>query len=331
MAEPILSVVVPVHNAGPYLAECLAALKAQTLTGLEIIAVDDGSTDGSSDELARAARAGGLRLVSQRPARGPSSARNAGLSVARGTWVAFVDADDTVAPEMYETMLAAARPGVEVVSCGLQLTDESGRPRERVPFPLPPARCYDHEALHEELHSAFGRHLLWYPVRSLYSRELLTRIGLRFDEGIRKGEDSVFNLRALDAATGLAVVPDCLYRYRKHPASATARPLADEAGNVERLGGAISKAHAAGGFDVRAIKDFQRQVLASDLPTALVRLRRTPDLLVQVRRLLATEVVQQALTTQNPLTLPAPLRVRALLVLCRLGLVRLVVALLRRL
>ncbi|MCQ4212952.1 bifunctional glycosyltransferase/CDP-glycerol:glycerophosphate glycerophosphotransferase [Streptomyces longispororuber] len=102
-----LTVVVPIYNVEDYLGACLDSLAAQTMPDLEVVMVDDGSTDGSG-EIARAYAAddGRFRLVEQANA-GLGAARNAGARHATGTYLAFVDSDDVIPAEAYERMLAA--------------------------------------------------------------------------------------------------------------------------------------------------------------------------------------------------------------------------------
>src|SRR3954470_10398453 len=104
---PRVSVVVPIYNVEPYLRHCLDSLAAQTFTDLEVVMVDDGSTDRSA-EIARAysARDPRFRLVRQ-PNRGLSAARNTGIDATGGEFLAFVDSDDVVAPTAYEQLVDA--------------------------------------------------------------------------------------------------------------------------------------------------------------------------------------------------------------------------------
>lgn len=92
--EPAISVIVPIYNVEPYLGECLDSLCGQTLRNIEIIGVDDGSTDGSGALLDEyAAKDKRIIAVHQKNA-GVSAARNAGMRLARGEYLAFVDGDD---------------------------------------------------------------------------------------------------------------------------------------------------------------------------------------------------------------------------------------------
>ncbi len=117
MAEPRVSVIVPAYNAAETLAACLDSLRAQTLAGVEVIIVDDGSTDATgSMAAAAAAQTPDLVRVVHQPNAGRAAARNTGLREARGEFVGFVDADDEAEPRMYELLLACAdRTGADLV------------------------------------------------------------------------------------------------------------------------------------------------------------------------------------------------------------------------
>ena len=94
MSGPLASVIVPVYNVEPYLAQCVASLRGQTCPDLEILLVDDGSTDGSGLLCDGFAREDPRIRVIHKANGGLSSARNAGLDRARGTYIYFVDSDD---------------------------------------------------------------------------------------------------------------------------------------------------------------------------------------------------------------------------------------------
>ncbi|GAA1798163.1 hypothetical protein GCM10009795_049550 [Nocardioides hankookensis] len=108
-APPVLSVVIPVYNVAPYLAECLDSVLGQSLSDLEVIAVDDGSTDDCPAILERYAAADPrLRVLTQENA-GQGAARNHGVDAARGTFLTFVDSDDTVPRRAFKAMVRTLR------------------------------------------------------------------------------------------------------------------------------------------------------------------------------------------------------------------------------
>ena len=105
--EPLISVIVPVYKVEQYLDECVQSIRNQTYTNLEIILVDDGSPDRCPEMCDEYARQDSRIKVIHKPNGGLSSARNAGLDIATGEYVGFVDSDDIVKPNMYETLLSA--------------------------------------------------------------------------------------------------------------------------------------------------------------------------------------------------------------------------------
>ncbi len=126
--QPKISVIVPVYNVEQYLQTCVESVLAQTYSNLEIILVDDGSTDGCPVLCdAYAARDARVRALHQENA-GVSAARNAGVAMASGKLVAFVDSDDYAAPEMIERLYRTlAQNEAAVAVCGVRFVDEKGR------------------------------------------------------------------------------------------------------------------------------------------------------------------------------------------------------------
>ena len=115
---PKVSVITPVYNVETYLRQCLDSVLNQTLRDIEIICVDDGSTDGSAAILEEyAAKDSRIKVVKQENA-GAGAARNAGLSVAKGEWLSILDADDEFSPNMLSEMVEAGeRNSADVVAC----------------------------------------------------------------------------------------------------------------------------------------------------------------------------------------------------------------------
>jgi glycosyltransferase involved in cell wall biosynthesis len=123
----MLSVIVPVYDTAAYLRQCMDSLLAQTFDDLEIIVVDDGSTDDSPRIIADYARENAGVVVVRKPNGGLADARNHGIGAARGEYVGFVDSDDYVSPDMYALMCERARAtDADVVVCGMTGVDASG-------------------------------------------------------------------------------------------------------------------------------------------------------------------------------------------------------------
>ena len=124
---PTVSVIVPTHNMGHFLGSALQSVLSQSYRDFEIIVVDDGSTDNTSEVLARYSLDAIIRCLHQEN-RGPSAARNAGIKAARGRYIAFLDADDMWLPGKLDRQVAAMRqhPEATVVYCRFRYMDLHG-------------------------------------------------------------------------------------------------------------------------------------------------------------------------------------------------------------
>lgn len=200
-----LSVAIPVYNVEAWLRECLDSLAAQTFTEWEAICVDDGSTDGSGTILDEyAAKDGRFRVVHQKNA-GASAARNVALETARGEWVGFLDADDTVAPDWFERMMSHATEDVDIVHANSGVAFGSRKFRDDCTY-----RTFLRDG--------------WSPL-NLVRRSAIG--AARYREGMRLKEDVVF-FTELALATGrIAWVEEAGYNYRRRPGSAIAAPIAE--------------------------------------------------------------------------------------------------------
>lgn len=128
---PLVTVIVPVYNILDYLPRCVRSITAQTYRRLELILVDDGSTDGTGELCDRLAGEDARIRVYHKENGGSSSARNLGLSKARGEYVGFVDSDDYIEPDMYERLVwGIQRFGVPAAQVGRDEINEQG---ERLP------------------------------------------------------------------------------------------------------------------------------------------------------------------------------------------------------
>ncbi|HET9894726.1 MAG TPA: CDP-glycerol glycerophosphotransferase family protein [Streptosporangiaceae bacterium] len=208
-ADPRISVVVPFYNNVDLLADCLASIADQTLTDLEVIMVDDGSTDGSAEIAAARVAADPRFTLVQVPNGGPGSARNCGVAAASGEFLAFVDADDLLPSLAYATLLAVLeQTGSDFVSGGvLRLTaeglggsglhDQAIKTRSlRTHISRTPALCYDIS--------------VW---NKLFRRSFWTRAGLSFPQDML-WEDLVAMTKAHVLATAVDVITDPIYHWR---------------------------------------------------------------------------------------------------------------------
>lgn len=214
-----VSVIVPVYNAEAHLESCIASLRAQTLEACEFIFVNDGSTDGSRRIIERHAELDDRIVLIDQPNRGVSAARNAGLQAAAGRYVGFVDADDEVAPEFYETLLGAAeRHGCDAVIAEFA-EGEAGRPAA---YPFPAGVTLDRSCITNRLLPYFVESDRCNSVcNKLYRMSAVRRSGALFPRGVALGEDGWFNMLFFAAAESAVYLRYCGYRYRETEGSAT--------------------------------------------------------------------------------------------------------------
>ncbi|MGI6117416.1 MAG: glycosyltransferase family 2 protein [Bilifractor sp.] len=219
--EQKVSVIVPIYNEKKYLGKCVDSLRKQTLQEIEIILVDDGSTDGSgelADELAR--QDSRIRVV-HRENGGLGPARSTGLDHARGRYAAFVDSDDWVRPRMYEKLYAKAEEkSADIVVSGHRdmvggravrvhrhpLAGQTFSGREEIDAVR--RRLYGHSPEETET-EAFPMSVCM----SLYRRSVIEERHLRFRPIL--SEDTVFNLSAYHCAGVISFTPWTDYCYRK--------------------------------------------------------------------------------------------------------------------
>lgn len=123
----MISVIVPIYNVEKYLSKCIESIISQTYKNIEIILVDDGSPDNCGIICDKYAQRDARIVVIHKENGGLSSARNAGLDVAKGDFIGFVDSDDWIEPTMYEEMLELMQSkNLDVVECGINLVSEAG-------------------------------------------------------------------------------------------------------------------------------------------------------------------------------------------------------------
>lgn len=223
MDTPKISVIVPVYNAASFIEECVLSLLSQSEKDFELLLIDDGSTDKSHKLCESMAKADTRLRVFHKENGGAASARNIGLDNARGEYIAFVDADDTVCIDFLEKLYNTAEENrADIVMCDyIKYTKESS-----FPYSCPiRAGVYDKDAIKNELYACLCMfdNLEFPPTISncvcLFKRALIEKIPLRYPE-VRLCEDSYFGSVALyNADTYVYLKGEVLYNYRYTPGS----------------------------------------------------------------------------------------------------------------
>jgi glycosyltransferase involved in cell wall biosynthesis len=213
MTTPKVTVIIPVYNTERLLDRCLESVVRQSLSDIEIICVDDGSTDGSPALLdSWAERDARIRVIHQTNGR-QGKARNAALRVARGEYVSMIDSDDYIPEEYFERLYSAATEAdADVAICGIVKQKPVG---ERVVIAFDRVEVVrDADAKLRVCHCPPEFH----PVNKLYRRAMLERLGLRFKEGVPY-EDVMFVTRAIVECDRVVTVPNVHYYYVLNPSS----------------------------------------------------------------------------------------------------------------
>lgn len=229
MANPAVSIIIPVRNNERFVGETLASIKEQTLPDFEVIVVDDGSTD-STCAVVENAFAGDERFtLVKKEHTNAGDSRNVGMAAAHGDYLLFFDADDLMRPNMLETLLAAAKEyDADVTVCQASSFNDDGTVEDveawsatKVDDWGPFGAEFDTVYAGVELpYSPFFTCMGW-AWDKLLRHSFVTEHGLRF-QSIESTNDAMFVLAALALANRVVFIPDSLVRYRKHPASISA-------------------------------------------------------------------------------------------------------------
>lgn len=209
MNSPLVSISVPVYNVESYLPKCLDSLISQTLKDIEIILVDDGSTDSSGRICDQYASKDDRIRVIHKENGGLASARQAALEVACGEYFCACDADDWVEPNMYDLMYNKAKEiNADVVSCDYFANYPNNDEVEH--------RCLttlveSQDLFHDTLSGKFP-HMIW---NKLIRRSVFGDYNIYWESGINQGEDFLISLKLFQHPLKLSHVPQCLYHYRR--------------------------------------------------------------------------------------------------------------------
>lgn len=211
----MISVIVPCYNVAPYLERCVNSLTAQTYSDLEIILVDDGSTDRTGEVCDRLIEYDSRIKVIHKENGGLSDARNAGIDIARGEFYSFIDGDDFIETDAYEVMMKEMdAPQVSIVAGGFIVTDIEGNTHISM---SPERQCLTKEDAFLDL---LGGHnyITQSSCNKLFRSNLFENI--RYKKGILN-EDMEILPRLLDRSNVVVLLDKVVYHYIKKPQSIT--------------------------------------------------------------------------------------------------------------
>ena len=250
--EKLISVIIPCYNSEKCIRKCLDSVLSQTYRNLEILAIDDGSTDNTAAVLDEYAKADSRISLVRQPNCGAGAASNRGIGLSRGELIAFVDHDDWLEPSMYERLHAAmTAAGADMAVCNFNLV-YSDIVKE----------CYSKTNqrdmaldIHDDVYGYFARCCACskpnnYTWSRLYKADIIKASDVRF-ENFRLGADSLFNFKLLPLMKRVAFVSDALYNYAQHTESTVhnAASLSDIAAVYADGFDALADYYVAKGFD----------------------------------------------------------------------------------
>ncbi len=207
MKQPIISIIVPVFNIGHYLNKCIQSIVDQTYDDLQIILVDDGSSDDSSTICDEWGQKDNRIIVIHKENGGLSDARNKGLSIASGEYIGFVDGDDWIAPEMMERLLKAIlNDKSDIAACAVKMIWENSEATRMFTFR---GDCVlnREEAQKALLEETLLKQPVWY---KLYKKDIIN--GLSFEVG-KHHEDMFWSYQAIGNANQVSTISYIGYYY----------------------------------------------------------------------------------------------------------------------
>lgn len=243
----LISVIIPVYNSALYLRECLDSVCNQTYKNLEIICVNDGSTDGSLGILQEyAAKDERIHVISQEN-RGVAYTRNIGLSVAQGEWLTWADSDDWLESDAYEKVMTIAAPNLDLICYGGKIEGDIDSKTKEI------LQNYNDLKFQGRLQMApsIADSLDVYLWNKFIRRDLVTTHAVSFPNG-RIYEDAAFLYCLFPFICSCYFIPERLYHYRQHASS-----IMDETRKITQKG--IDHLHV-----IRYIREFYATSVVKD-------------------------------------------------------------------
>jgi|APEBP8051073220_1049391.scaffolds.fasta_scaffold02130_5 Glycosyltransferases involved in cell wall biogenesis len=223
--DKLISIIIPVYNGEHFLERCLRSVIAQTYKNLEIIVVNDGSTDRSAEKINRFVEIDKRIIPIHQQNKGVSAARNAGLKKATGDFIGFVDGDDEVLPDMYEFLLNnAINYDADISHCGFELVKKDST----INFHNTGVMM-THNKFQGVAEILSGQRVEPSPCNKLFKKEVIANVS--FPEDIKNNEDLLFNVEAFYHANTSVFQDVVKYKYIHNSESASRTSFTVEKAN----------------------------------------------------------------------------------------------------
>ena len=212
---PQVSVIVPIYNQEKYLEQCMKSIRRQTLKDIEIICVDDGSTDRSLSMIRKMAAGDSRILILTEENAGAGVARNKGLAHAKGEYITFLDSDDIFEPDMLEKLYdKAEKENLDVVVGRADSFDDASGKVKGMPWSLHDEWLPDFQPFSAlDVEKNFFEIFVWWPWDKLYKRSFIEKTGIRF-QPLRTTNDLFFVCAAVLSASRISYIQDVLVHHR---------------------------------------------------------------------------------------------------------------------
>lgn len=219
MQEEKVSVILPIYNAEKYLKECVDSVINQTYSNLQIILVNDGSTDNSWEICQELKNVDSRIVIANQKNSGVSVARNRGLEIADGKWIMFVDPDDVLDKTIVTNLLSKMNDQIDIVACSCYGFNNKSREKSHF-FKSNRLFTTNKEDLYLQLlDSGYGQEgniftAIGVPWAKIYRHSFIKENNLKFDPQLRRMQDNIFNMYAFYYARAIYYLDEPLYFYR---------------------------------------------------------------------------------------------------------------------
>ncbi|MBZ9687727.1 glycosyltransferase [Clostridium estertheticum] len=221
--KPYISVIIPIYNAEKYLNKSINSVLNQTIKNIEVILVDDGSSDKSGQIIDKYEEEDSRIVVIHQKNQGVSVARNAGMSIANGQYIGFIDPDDWAQEEMYEVLYSKAiKNNCDIVICDFQMEDINGHISEVIKHPFKSGVLMEQDIIKDEICMQMLIAGIFTSVNNkIYLRSYLEENKIRFLPGINIREDYFFNMDLFNYSKRVFYISTPYYHYQNVPNSAS--------------------------------------------------------------------------------------------------------------
>lgn len=223
--KALLSVIIPVYNADRYISECLESIIKVSSHDIEVVVIDDGSTDNSKQIIEEyAVRDTRIRYIRQNNG-GVSAARNNGLENASGEYILFLDADDYLETEVfYELVSSIGVDTPDFTAYSKKILYPDGRVKD-VYYDFGDNTCSDSKYIFELMYASSSFNECW---GKIFKKDIIDKYHLRFPRNIKIGEDLLFVYEYFEKCNSFKLVNKCLLVYRQHADSAMRKSITDD-------------------------------------------------------------------------------------------------------